>query len=104
VGAVVLAGYRPTLPLLVALATVATQRPARVAVAALLAVLVPVALAVADGVREAPPEERVPTVIGLSTLLIIIHCGVWAAGRWVGASRRRAVDLEAQARDAAEAE
>jgi len=102
--AVARAGYRPTLPLLVVLATVAARRPARVAVPALLAVLVPVGLAVADGVREAAPEERTATAVGLSTLLIIIHCGVWAVGRWAGASRRRAGELETQARDAARAE
>jgi len=108
IGSVALTGYRPTLPLLVGLYWVAAQTALRPAVAALLASVGPIGLTVLDGVREAPPGEIVATVAGLSTLLVLVHCGVFAIGRWAGRVRARARALEQDranaARDAVEDE
>jgi signal transduction histidine kinase len=107
-GSLAIAGYRPTLPLLVALYTVAAYRAGRASLVALLAASAPIALAVADGVREAPAEERLSTMVGLGLLLVLIHCGAYGLGRWARRSRQRAEALErgreSAARDAIELE
>ena len=101
-------GYRPTLPLLVGLYAVAATRVAPGRWRALAAAVGPVAVAVADGVREAPPGEGLATFVGLSTLLLIVHCGVFGIGRWARRVRERARALERDrdfaAQDAVEVE
>ena len=66
------------------------------------------AVAVADGVREAVPGEELATFIGLSTLLLVVHCGVFGIGRWAHRVRERARALERDrvfaAQDAVEVE
>jgi signal transduction histidine kinase len=107
-GSVAVAGYRPTLPLLVGLYAVAAHESRRPALLALAAAAAPVAVAVTDGVREAPPGEGLATLIGLGTLLLIVHCGVFAIGRWARRVRERARaferDRDVAAQDAVEVE
>jgi signal transduction histidine kinase len=101
--ALALPGYRPTLVLLVALYTVAAHQSLRLSLLALLATVVPIAAAVADGVSEAAPDERLSTVVGIASLLAVVHAGAFGIGRWVRASRDRAAALERRRDDAARA-
>jgi signal transduction histidine kinase len=108
VGSIPLSGYQPTLPLLVGLYTVAAHASFRTAAAALAATAVPLGAAVTEGVREAPPGERMATLAGLSILLGLVHCGAFGIGRWARAVRHRTRALEhtrdSAARDAVEVE
>jgi len=103
-----LLGYHPTVGPLVALYTVAVLRSPVSSLLALLASALPASLVVADAVRLAPADKRTATLIANAVFLAVLGLAVWGVGRWVGASRRHARDLEARravaAREAVAAE
>lgn len=101
--AVLFDGLRPTLGLIVALYSVASRSTLRTSVLAVVA-SVPTAVAVAlkNEIPQNPPDDRVAVSLGVGLLVALLTVASWAFGRWVGASRRRLVDLEERRRRAAD--
>jgi signal transduction histidine kinase len=101
--------YRPVVGLSVALYTVAAYRDIGTAVVALLAVFVTSGFAAAAEARSEPRQDlRGEVMVGSLIALSILDCLAFGVGRWAGASRRQARDLEhrrhAAAREAVAAE
>ncbi len=93
-GAVALPDYRPTFGLLVALYTVAAYRNGRVVPAALAGGLVASFGPVANDVANAAEPLREATAMAVGLFFLVVNLAVWAAGRWVYASRQQMEHLE----------
>ncbi|GGQ86340.1 two-component sensor histidine kinase [Couchioplanes caeruleus subsp. azureus] len=95
-----LLGYTPMLGLLVALYTVAVVCGPVSNLVTLLASFVPQGLVVAGAVRSAA-DNHTATLVANSVFSALLTITVWGIGRWVGASRRHARDLECRRQVAA---
>jgi signal transduction histidine kinase len=101
--AIALPAYRPTIGLLLALYTVAAYCDGRTGLVALLAVGVTSGFAAAEEVRSVTDEGlRREALFYSVTFYAIVDVLVVAIGRWAGASRRHAGELERRRRVAAE--
>ncbi|GIF97807.1 sensor histidine kinase [Catellatospora citrea] len=95
IGSVFVAGYLPTLPLMVAVYTVGAHLSRRRAWL-IAPALVPYGVLAANGAWLEPPSRQAATFVGLLLAFSLLVGGVWALGRWAGASRRRLAAAEQQ--------
>lgn len=90
-------GFYPVLPLLIALAAVAELCSIAVSLVALGSAMIPSALAIGNAVREASPAGA--AAVAIATFFYSLLNGLaWGIGRWAGANRRHVRALHAEHR------
>ncbi|GAB1690995.1 sensor histidine kinase [Krasilnikovia sp. M28-CT-15] len=87
-------GLHPTAGVLVAVYTVTASCGEAVGALAMIAGFVPVGLMVADEVRGAATNERMPILTANAVFFTVVGLLVWGLGRWARASREHARELE----------